>query len=74
MKKPNPVNLTASAEVEALGWAAEARDSDGHLISTQAWLKQLSINENIKDLGEFITEYDGVGGTAVQIFPANIKM
>lgn len=74
MKNPSPVNLTTSAEIEALGWAAEARDGDGHLISTQAWLKQVSINENIKGLGEFIAEYDGVGGTAVQIFPANVKM
>ena len=74
MKNPNPVNLITSAEIEMLGWAAEARDGDGHLISTQAWISEMSINENIKGLGEFITEYDGVGGTAVQVFPANVKM
>ena len=74
MNNPNPVNLKTSAEVEALGWAAEARDGDGHLISTQAWLHEMSINENITGLAEFIADYDGVGGTAVQIFPANVKM
>lgn len=33
MQNPNPVNLQTSEEVRALGWSAESRDQDGHLIS-----------------------------------------
>lgn len=36
MKDPKPINLLTTAEVRELGWRAEARDDDGHLISTHA--------------------------------------
>lgn len=36
MQDPKPVNLMTTAEVRALGWRAEARDEDGHLISMHA--------------------------------------
>lgn len=58
MKNPNPVNLTTTAEVRKLGWIAEARDKDGHLASTQAWLDVAPTNENLKMLGEFIADYE----------------
>lgn len=58
MKDPMPINLTTTAEVRAQGWVVEARDADGHLVSTQAWLDVCSTNENLKMLGEFISEYE----------------
>lgn len=36
MKSPKSVNLMTTAEVRANGWAAEARDADGHLMTTHA--------------------------------------
>lgn len=36
MKEPRPVNLMKSADVRAAGWAAEARDEDGHLMTVLA--------------------------------------
>lgn len=36
MRDPKPINLMSSDEVRASGWQAEARDADGHLISTHA--------------------------------------
>ena len=36
MKNPSPINLMTPEEVRAQGWAAETRDSDGHLIRTNA--------------------------------------
>jgi hypothetical protein len=36
MKGPMPINLTTPEEVRAQGWMAEARDAEGHLMSTQA--------------------------------------
>lgn len=58
MKNPFPVNLTTTAEVREQGWVAEARDKDGHLISTRAWLSMMTTNANLKGLGEFISEYE----------------
>ncbi|GAA6196655.1 hypothetical protein NBRC116598_20990 [Pseudophaeobacter arcticus] len=58
MQNPNPVNLTTTAEIRRLGWIAEARDEDGHLASTQAWLDAAPTNENFRMLGEFIAEYE----------------
>ncbi|WP_323775988.1 hypothetical protein [Leisingera sp.] len=58
MKDPKPINLTTTDQVRAQGWVAEARDADGHLVSTQAWLDVCSTNENLKMLGEFIAEYE----------------
>ena len=36
MKNPSPINLMTPEEVRAQGWSAETRDSDGHLIRTNA--------------------------------------
>lgn len=36
MKNPKPVNFSTSEEIRAAGWAAEARDADGHLMTTHA--------------------------------------
>ena len=66
MKNPSPVHLTSTEEVRSRGWIAEARDADGHLISMQAWLDICTTNENLKTLGEFITEYET--DTTVSVF------
>ena len=58
MQNPMKINLTTSDEVRAQGWVAEARDADGHLVSTQAWSDICTTNENIKMLGKFVTEYE----------------
>lgn len=58
MKNPYPINLTTTEEIRKLGWIAEARDKDGHLISTRAWVNDATTNENLQGLGEFITEYE----------------
>lgn len=58
MKNPSPINLTTTSEVRLQGWVAEARDADGHLVSTQAWVGVCSTNENLKMLGEFINDYE----------------
>ena len=70
MNDPMPVNLTPTSEIEARGWAAEARDSDGHLISTVAWLDDDTTNENLRRLGEFIAEYEP--DCAVQVFTGTL--
>ena len=70
MKNPNPVNMSTQDEIRKLGWAAEARDSDGHLLSTRAWLKQSEPNENALGLAEFITDYSS--DSVITIFPENI--
>ena len=58
MKNPNPINLVTTEQVRARGWIAEARDDDGHLISTVAWSDTCTTNENLKNLGEFIESYE----------------
>ena len=58
MKDPRPVHLTTTEEVRAQGWIAEARDDDGHLMSCRSWASQLSANQNLQGLGEFISEYE----------------
>lgn len=58
MKDPKPVHLTTTKEVRQLGWIAEARDADGHLASMQSWADSCSVNENIKSVAEFITDYE----------------
>ena len=70
MQNPNPVNLTTSAEIEAAGWVAEARDADGHLASTLAWFDSGTTNENLKDLGEFVAQYET--DRTVTVFTKNL--
>ena len=36
MENPRPVNLMTDDEMRERGWAAVARDSNGHLISSHA--------------------------------------
>jgi hypothetical protein len=36
MNAPKPVNLLTTEEIRKGGWAAEARDDDGHLMTTHA--------------------------------------
>lgn len=36
MRNPRPVNLMTPDESRSLGWAAESRDSDGHLMTQHA--------------------------------------
>lgn len=36
MENPGKMNLKTPEEVRALGWQAEARDADGHLVRTHA--------------------------------------
>lgn len=36
MKNPMPINLMTHEESRALGWQAESRDADGHLMSQHA--------------------------------------
>ena len=36
MQNPDPINLMTPEKSRDLGWAAEARDSDGHLCSQHA--------------------------------------
>lgn len=57
MKNPAPINLLTSDQVREQGCIAEARDDDGHLCSTQAWLDRLGLNDNLRMLGEFIADY-----------------
>ena len=71
MKSPAPIHLTTTAEVAAGGWVAEARDNDGHLISTLAWDAVATTNENLQSLGEFIQSYDDDTGT-VQVFTGTV--
>lgn len=58
MKDPNPINLKTSAEVEAWGCSAEARDADGHMTAFVHWNDSLTTNENLKELGVFIADYE----------------
>lgn len=50
MQDPKPINLMTTSEVRALGWRAEARDEDGHLISMHA---AFGSNES---LGDYLRE------------------
>lgn len=53
MENPAKVNLLTTAEVRALGWAAEARDADGHLVSTHApFESDASVIEYLRDSAE----------------------
>jgi hypothetical protein len=36
MQMPKPANLYTPAEIRAGGWTAEARDEDGHLMTTHS--------------------------------------
>ncbi len=57
MKNPMPVNLTSQDDIRAGGWIAEARDEDGHLVSTRGWIDG-HVNASLIGLGEFVAEYE----------------
>lgn len=57
MKNPNPVNLQTPEEIRALGWLAEARDSDGHVMTV------ISPQASDETLGEFMRECTAEGWT-----------
>lgn len=42
MKDPAPIHLSTPAEMREAGWQAEARDSDGHVMSAHAPFKTIS--------------------------------
>lgn len=57
MKDPYPINLMTRDEVRKLGWAGEARDQDGHLISTTA------LDQHDTDINRWILEMTERGCT-----------
>lgn len=65
MKNPHPVNLKTPEQVRKEGWMAEARDDDGHLISTHA-----PFDDN-DDIQWFVRNAMSVGNT-VTIWPHTI--
>jgi hypothetical protein len=71
MQNPYPINMMDQDEVRSLGWAAEARDKDGHLISTCAWLAQMSPHLRAVILAEFVTEY--ATDCTITVFPENMQ-
>lgn len=71
MKDPAPINLLSSEKVKEDGWAAEARDAENHLCSTQAWVSACLTNENLKMLGEFIADYEM--DRTVTVFTDNLQ-
>ncbi len=62
MNKPFPINLMTPAEVRALGWAAESRDADGHLVSTISHLVSDA------ELGKWVKERRDEGDT-ITVWP-----
>ena len=66
MKDPKKINLMTQDEVRALGWAAESRDADGHLVSTCAPFDTNSL------LIEYVRECAEHGDT-VTIWPNAFK-
>lgn len=65
MKDPRPINMQSQADVRASGWCAEARDSDGHVLSVRS---EFSGDKSIVD---FVREAMGDGCT-VTIWPHEI--
>jgi hypothetical protein len=62
MKSPNVVNLWTSEKVRSLGWGAEARDADGHLMNTH--IPFSSDDERNRYIGESLAE-----GWTVTLWP-----
>ena len=58
MKNPNPINLMTSEEARKLGWQAESRDPDGHLISLHA-----PVEASDETIAEWIVECTSRGET-----------
>ena len=62
MRDPRPVNLMTPAESRALGWQAESRDPDGHLVSQHAPFSSDAL------LAEYVREQT-MDGNTVTIWP-----
>jgi len=65
MKDPWPVHLTTPEENRANGWLAEARDADGHLIST------ISPRGSDESFGMWCREY--MPDHTITFFPENLN-
>ena len=66
MNDPMKINLQTPEEVRAQGWAAEARDTDGHLIRTHAPF------DTDADIVWFVRDAMGHGETAT-IWPHDLQ-
>ena len=66
MENPNPVNLMTPEESRSLGWAAEARDDDGHLMNQHGQF------ENDAFMAHYIREAIQEGWT-VTVWPIPIE-
>lgn len=62
MKNPSPIHLMTTQEVRSLGWAAEGRDDDGHLVTQHAPF------DCFLDLIEYVHK-ERKAGRSVTIFP-----
>lgn len=65
MKDPRPINLQTQEDVRASGWCAEARDSDGHVLSVRS---EFSDDRSIVDFVREAME----DGCKVTIWPHEI--
>ena len=66
MKDPMPINLTTSEEIRALGWQAESRDADGHLLATH-----VPFGDDDEGIVWFVRETTSRGET-VTIWPPKV--
>ncbi|NRB19945.1 MAG: hypothetical protein HRU33_20960 [Rhodobacteraceae bacterium] len=66
MQNPFPVNLMTPAESRSLGWAAESRDADHHLVTQHASF------ENDAELTSYIRE-ETQRGMTVTVWPPKVK-
>lgn len=66
MQNPRPIHLMTPEESRGLGWGAEARDSDGHLMSQHAPFGSL------EEITDFVKERSHAGHT-VTIWPEALK-
>lgn len=62
MENPRTVNLMTPAESRALGWQAESRDADGHLVSQHAPF------DDDEEMGNYVRDETARGNT-VTIWP-----
>ena len=64
MQNPYPINLMTPEEVQQLGWAAEGRDEDGHLMTMNAPFSDAD------EQAEFLNYCDDQGWKATVFHPA----
>jgi molybdopterin synthase sulfur carrier subunit len=66
VKNPKPANLLTTDAIRGAGWAAEARDDDGHLMTTHNYFT--SDEEIVRYVRECVSE-----GWVCTIFPKESK-